>query len=587
MREIIAQEVELKNLILPDDSLGMVVMQPFIEICDNEPFCWSIDYKKQQISHIIQTLSIARDPTHSCDLTHFTIFPEYAIPGLGGFDTIQKTLEQKSWPSQTVVIGGIDGLTKAEYATLCERDSVYLHKSNKPDEVRDGQWVNCSCTWVKTINKQGNISIKSWIQPKLCPSWPEENYMVSDMFEGRAVYVFEARTKGGEAFRFMTLLCFDWIGAIGSKYGILAILDSLNRLDGSRPYGKPLHLVSVLQSNNKPNHPSFLNNAYAFFNDGRYRFVKRDQSVIALINGAGASSPGKCSQFGFSSLIFSPRSPYVTEISPPSYATDTANLRQNKILQTCKEALFRENGECVHSFRLFHPLFAARTPSNRRKSLSPTFVGALDSHIRDPRIPNEQVPAAVKWVNDELDHIHYFGSKSDPLYNILNSYQDRIKKEIRWCKEERLRKMVSIGTQGISEKLKSHVDIWHKNERKSLETTLFSLVILSCLSDVTIKEALTQASFVYNNTVLDVIVVTGDTHLKNIRHASNCFPGRKERVTFIITRDNFDGPTTNRDKSIYDVEHEDRLCSFHDLKSCLSSSTLGELKFKIQNIIGT
>ena len=157
------KEISL-NITLPDNGIGMVIMQPFVELCDDEPYHWQNDKKVKQIERIIRTLEIAKQADHGCEKTHFTVFPEYAIPGLEGVRKIQEILERSSWKDGTIVVGGVDGLTKKEYSTLCNEGMTQeVHKNNKAEKVRDDQWVNCCITWEKTTNNKGNVicSIKT------------------------------------------------------------------------------------------------------------------------------------------------------------------------------------------------------------------------------------------------------------------------------------------------------------------------------------------------------------------------------------------------------------------------------------------
>lgn len=585
--KIDVKEIELKNVILPDNDIGVVIMQPFVELCHREPFRWQNDKKAKQIERIVRTLEIANQADHGCEKTHFTIFPEYSIPGLEGIAEIEKILRDDSWKDGTIIIGGIDGLTKRDYSTLCSEHNTEVYQKNKPDKVRDGQWINCCITWVKPTNGNGGNIIKKWIQPKLCPSWPEENIIVHDIFEGKCVYIFEGRVIDERAFRFMSLVCYDWIGSLGNANGIFAILQILNRLPGAKPYGKPVHLNFVLQHNKKPNYPSFLHNVYSFFHDQNYPFVLRDNGIVALINSAGTSKPGPCDKYGYSSLIFSSNSPYTSEGSPPSYAVTTRILRGNEILQTCKEALFRENGECIHSFRLFHPLFIDRIPENRRRPLGPVLVYALDEEIKDPRTPGKQVSAVAKWINDKVDLLPAFHASAGRFQKLINNAQDKITKEVRWCEEHQLTKVIEFATAGMSEEEQNNVDIWTEKEKRSLETVIYSLTLVSCSNSVMIKGAPTHAYIKQNNTVIDIIVVSGGvTHKQNIEHAIGCYPGRKERITLIISRDQQDNPLTDRDKPIYDIETNIKRCGFYNLRSCLTSSSPRELRKKIMESMG-
>ena len=406
------------------------------------------------------------------------------------------------------------------------------------------------------------------------------------MFEGKFVNVFEGRVIDGRAFRFMSLICYDWIGSSGNNNGIFGILQKINDLPGAEPYGKPMHLSFVLQHNKQPNHPSFLYNAYGFFHQN-FSFVDRNKCIVVLVNNAGGTYPGPYEKYGYSSLIFSPQSSYTSEGYPPSYSVTTRVIRGNEILQTCKEALFRENGGCINSFRLFHPLFVDRTPGSRRRPLEPVLVYALDEKINDPRTPGEQVSAVVKWINDKVDLLPPFHNSAGQFKMLINDAQEKVIKELRWRDEQDLTNVIALATTDMTEEERKNVDIWSENEKRSLECIVYSLTLITCSTPIIIKDAPTHAFIKHNNTVIDIIVVSGGvTHEQNIKHAISKYPGRKERVTLIISRDQYDSPLTDKDKSIYDVETDVKRCGFYNLRSCLTSSTPKELSKEIICSIG-
>ena len=72
------KEVQL-SITLPIGGIGIVVLQPFIELSGDEPFRWLNNEKTKQIERIIRTLEIARQVDHGCEKTYFTIFPEYSF----------------------------------------------------------------------------------------------------------------------------------------------------------------------------------------------------------------------------------------------------------------------------------------------------------------------------------------------------------------------------------------------------------------------------------------------------------------------------------------------------------------------------
>ncbi len=566
----------------------MVAMQPLMEpgaqISVTEPFRWLATSKGSQIDHIRSTLEIARKAHHGAGKTHFTLLPEYAIPGLDGFDAVQATLSGSQWPAGTVVIGGIDALTKAEYAKLCSRQGVLTHPSNGPDTVHDRQWVNCSSTWIKTASQENShAQVTSWLQPKLRPSWNETG-RVSDMFEGKAINVFECHAHASLAFRFLSLICFDWVARIGDSTGIMALLKEMNSLPGASPYGKQLHLVVVLQNNPEPNHNSFLGITRTFFQDQTCPCVQRDKCVVCFVNGAGSERPGYCPKYGFSCLVFSPVSTYQPYASPPSYAVDTAVRRGNGLLSPCQEALFRESGECVHSFRLYHPWQLAPTPENPRLPLSPVLVNSLSGRDRDPRTPDAQVSAAVKWVNDELDCPPQFDSRS-PLCNDLNTSRAAVIGQLRWAEEQQLLRAVLLGATLGDQKRITHVDAWGDAHKNCLANIVFVLSVLGCACQVIPAGSDSHAVLVHDDQVYEVLVVTGRTHLKNREFVTGNYAGRPAAKTLIISYDQTECPITPRDRSIYDTDTDTRFVSAYELKACLAASTLAELRQKVRAVV--
>jgi hypothetical protein len=123
------------NITLPIGGIGMVVLQPFIEIGHDEPFRWLNNEKTRQIQRIIRTLEIAGQVDHGCEKTHFTIFPEYSIPGLEGIEKIQEILQSGQWKPGTFVVGGVEGLAKDDYHILCSQDDTEVFPQSGPENV--------------------------------------------------------------------------------------------------------------------------------------------------------------------------------------------------------------------------------------------------------------------------------------------------------------------------------------------------------------------------------------------------------------------------------------------------------------------
>lgn len=582
---ITIEEHEL-DLVLPTGELGVVVMQPFLELNQSEPYRWENGSKVKQIERILATLQIAREADHACDKTHFTIFPEYAIPGLDGVTQIETVLNNDSWKPGTIVIGSVDGLTKDEYSELCAKERTIVHESNSADKVRSDEWVNCSVTWLKSGISQGNNEIHKWIQPKLCPSWPEEDVMSRSMFQGKCIHVLQSSLENGRTFRFMSMICYDWVGSLGDGRGISAILKTLNEQWSPNQDGKPIHMVFVLQNNPKPNHASFLNNTFEYFHALDYQFVIRDKGVVVFANGAGGSRSRPYISHGYTSLVFASNSPYSWDGSPPSYAVNTKQLRNSDALQTCKDALFRENGECAHSFRLLHPLFVEQTPGDRRRPLASVSVYPLDESIVDPRLPGGQVAAIVKWVNDEIDELHDFATPNADVDVFMSSKKEIVTDELRWCDADQLTKMVTISTNGMTDEENDSIDSWKEAQKASLYTIAVSLSLINCFQTVMIKDAPTHAYTTNGKAVMDIFIVAGGTyHSENIKYFRKIYQGRRERECIVISRDKNDTPLTDRAGWVDDPDPNIKYLGFFNLKSCLAASTVDDLKRIIKTCV--
>lgn len=354
---------EKLNITAPETGLCISQMQPFLKLVSSEPYKWQQDKINKQLDRICRFMKVAKTFDGN-GKSHFTILPEYSIPGIKGIYRINQFLTGSSWPSETILIGGVDGLSKDEYTNICNNTISFVSPVNAPDKVEDGKWVNCCITWVKERNGE----LKQWIQPKISPSWPEKNITHSKMFCGHSVNLFTMKFSNNTDCKFLSLICFDWIGAInGIENGIFGILHKVNKLWQKTNSRKDINLVFVLQHNEEPNHRDFLENARKFFEDrDTIPFIVRDQSVLFFTNTAGRNAPGKSNKYGYSSLIASYSSPYVNQnCCPVCFSSYNEKFKNSANLGRCKVALFRENGACFHLFKFFPPPFIAASPRGR------------------------------------------------------------------------------------------------------------------------------------------------------------------------------------------------------------------------------
>lgn len=599
------EEIPL-DITLPDDGIGMVIMQPFVELCENEPYHWQDNKKDRQIERIIRTLEIAKKADYGCEKTHFTIFPEYVIPGLEGIEKIEEVLSNRSWKNRTIVIGGVDGLTKDEYSTLCNEHMMHVHEKNKVEKVRDDQWVNCCIIWAK----QTDGTLKRWVQPKLSPSWPERNITDSQMFAGRSVYVFSGKFENQKDFRFFSLICFDWIGPIGKNYGIGAILSEINNRWQDVGREMKMNLVLVLQLNPEPNHHNFLENARNYFERRtEYPFVDRNEGILLFANTAGGPLPGIYQNYGYSSLISSPIAPYDNKGCPPTFAVSTQKPRGTDSLGRCKEALFREMGACIHSFRFRFPSFVNLGPADRCFPIDEAIVYPIDDGIDDPRTPSKPVPASVKWVNDQLDRIAPILGNKHPLNENIVRVHKGVSDEIRRQPAQILCRGIEIASfEFENEKDKwieigrkiPNVDNWDENEQKALETVVYSFSIMKACKPLEVSNSPAHATLKIQDKVIDVVVVSGKSHEDCFEYAKNKYPVSGQRFAIVVTHDGRSSLSEKHRDSIYDVKYDNSQgpniadpgsrfyhCGYQNLiDACFHSQSLEELDGKLSEIMG-
>ena len=386
---------------LPPGTVRLMLVQPFLDLREPllEPFPLSAPCTQRLMDAITSVFDkvIAHRP-------HIVLFPEFAIPGVEGVKLVAAALSSVTVASPTIVIGGVSALSKVAFDELCGLPSVIaLDLANAPP-VQDTQWVNTSVTFVK--DDAGTVTL--WPQPKLSPSWQEANCHYQTMFPGGVVRIFSARFANDVPCRFLSLLCFDWVGRENGVQIPEAILQQFNAACHTAGSPQDLQWVFVLQHNPAPNHPTFLTATSRFLSDaGTAPFVRRRDAAVVMVSTAGSRQPAprRPHKYGYSSLVFGSLAPFDSNGCWPTFATQSSRFRDSNALMTCKDIVFREMGECIHLADVRVPNFVVPDPTDRTPALvhaqALPFVGA----VVDPRIPNTLVPAVVKWTNDELDNV--------------------------------------------------------------------------------------------------------------------------------------------------------------------------------------
>ena len=213
MVQIETIDLALRGVTLPSDRVGMVSLQPYLELSGAEPFQCTDAAKPRQMAAVARALDVARSAHHGAPKTHFTIFPEYSICGLDCVQLIQDAIAANNWPNASIILGGSDALSKADYTTLATQPNTFVASENAPANIPDERWINCMIVWVKGSNGL----VEKWLQPKISPAWPEQNVSFEHMFCGKSVYTFRGQFDNNRPVWFSSLICYDWVASVGTK----------------------------------------------------------------------------------------------------------------------------------------------------------------------------------------------------------------------------------------------------------------------------------------------------------------------------------------------------------------------------------
>lgn len=326
------------NLDLPNDHLCMVMAQPFLKLQQTESGfkvdnCLLGAHKK-----IIQsTLKLAGDlkfgkSTYNTNNTNFILFPELSLP-YDMISTIRDSMSQNSWPNNSILIGGLEGIGVNEYQKI-------LEKSDNPAEsvyelLGTATYVNCAAIFTK--GKQHN-DIRLYLQPKLRPSRWEQ---ALGMREGKHLFIFVS-----PELNFFCLICFDAISSdLEFKSLTSSIMQELKKMAKNNDIPSVLDMTFILMHNNKPHYSGFQECANRILNAGG-RELRCDHGSVVFINTAN-SVHGSSNKFGKSAFYFRRGAwfiPPIGEIPPETYCMEKT------IEDKCQRARFREDGPSLHSF---------------------------------------------------------------------------------------------------------------------------------------------------------------------------------------------------------------------------------------------
>ena len=528
---VVEIDLDALGVRFPRSGVGMVLSQPHIKFTQDEPIVLRPERKQKCLQDLQSALNVSLGRHHRADRTHFTVLPEDAVPGLDGVTVIDQALAGNEWPSATVVIGGVDGLTNTSYAQLLQLANTTASAGNSPAAVTAQQWVNCVVTWVKDAQGQ----VHRWVQPKLSPAWVELNRSHQTMFQGETIYVFKASCADtGVPLRFASLLCYDWVGERDGRRVWELLLDGINT--AAQDAYLTLDWMFVPQCNPVPSHASFMSQVTNFFQQGQFAKVLRDDTCLVMANVAGRDEPGKCDSFGQSAVIFASQK-FVKPSCMPTYCNGGSPFRAGNPLESCRDALFRESGACVHSLLVKNPKALPLGAAGRRVAVEHATVHSLSDKV-DHRTPGAGVAAEVKWVNDELDERAWALSRKypeAPLAAEAKTAHEGIDLGIRQLQPHAVRHAVLMAS--VNTKREESVDKWADAECKAVDHVLNSLSILGAAGmAISVHAASAHATVSREQAEMEMVAVLANGHEDADKHVRDMAPRHRGRL-LVVSRD--------------------------------------------------
>lgn len=536
-------DLSLRDVTLPSDRVGMVIAQPYLSLTAAEPFQCTAQAKPQQLAVLTDTLEVARAARHGAPKTHFTVFPEYSIPGLDGIALVETALRAADWPNGTIVIGGTDALSKPDFATIAGTPGTYLDTMhNGLDRIEQNEWINCGITWVKAANG----IVERFLQPKLVPAGPERDIQYQDMFRGDSVYIFSGLFENGTQYHFCSLVCFDWIATLHNRRAWHWVLDVLGQKVA--PGELSLSWFFVIQCNDKPSHDTFLTEVRGFFDQTNMPNVRRDRTCLVFANSAGNAVPGLADKYGGTSLIFSQHAQFDEPTCHPTFSNGGQRFRSSTLLSPYRDVFFRERGACVHSFAQINPASLIAGAAGLKYAIENAFVFPLNG-ANDPRAPAGPVAACVKWMNDVLDRLPSLSIRN-PLA-ALAAQSDTMHRQtvtaLRVISPQSAAHAVNLATaKELRDKNDSHADNWDGAEADALEHLVHTLDIVSLgFAPPTVGADPAHATVLMNNQTVDLLAIRGASHEACINHSKRFLPLPRRQV-LLISRDPDNNPWRQR-----------------------------------------
>jgi hypothetical protein len=241
----------------PSDHLCMIMAQPFLKLqTTSNGFKIDRSILEMHKRTILSTLKLACNPPFG-DASYnanFVVFPELSLP----YDMILEIRDRiisNSWPRNSILIAGIEGINKEKY-------NILLKSSNNPQNsmgnlLGASNYINSGIVFLK--EKDGGIKI--YLQPKIKASEDEQ-----------------------------------------ATSPVPLVQDIIGKLSNDAPSGYCLNLdlVLILQYNKFPSHRCFQESARILLHEGRGKIETRS---LVFVNTASECF-GSFVQYGKSAFYF-------------------------------------------------------------------------------------------------------------------------------------------------------------------------------------------------------------------------------------------------------------------------------------------
>ena len=544
------QTINLANfgVRLPADRIGVVMSQPFLSLTAQEPYVTEPQAVPRQIASIVRTLEVAKSGPHQLDRTHLTVFPEYSVPGILGVQTILGIVSQPDWPSESLIVAGIDALSHESYTQLCAIPGAHVAPENSPEHVPHTEWINCSITLVK--DREGVL--RFWIQPKIWPAWEEQNILIQRMFRGRAINIFKGELDNGVYFRLVSLICFDWIATVEAKAPMDWVTAAIEADAGEAQI--PLTIALVIQNNPKPSHRSFLSRIAPFFDQQRYPKVLRENATLLFCNSAGKETPFKSSYYGAASVLHSLRARFTRSHNTPTVSCGGARFRDGSdLLGDFNDSFLRERGACIHAFTLNNPATLPQGAAGRSFAVDDARVFSFQQTC--PRAPDGPVAASVKWMNDALDESVSIGGDFNEaaLAGQASEAHIAVLNYLRTMDARSISKAIKIAS---GSKPELDADDWNDTEVQALKNLAAALDILMAASaQPAVLQSSLHGGIQLDETEFDVLAVSGVRHEDCVDRA-RWHMGTDRSSLLVVSRDRHNSSFNRRHGSIFEQGHQ-------------------------------